>query len=81
MRDNLHPNPLDEIQNGTLKLIINIPHSKSTRDDAFLIRQEAIRKGILCITTVPGVRAFVRGLKQVRDKPFSIKALQEIHKI
>jgi carbamoyl-phosphate synthase large subunit len=80
MRDNLHPNPLDEILSGTLKLIINIPHSKSTRDDAFLIRQEAIRKGILCITTVPGVRAFVRGLKQVRNKPFSIKALQEIHK-
>lgn len=81
MRDNEHPNPLDEIINGNLKLIINIPHSKSTRDDAFLIRQEAIRKGILCITTVPGVRAFVRGLKQVRNKPFSIRSLQEIHKI
>lgn len=80
MRDDEHPNPLDEIINGNLKLIINIPHSKSTRDDAFLIRQEAIRKGILCITTVPGVRAFVRGLKQVRNKPFSIRSLQEIHK-
>lgn len=80
LRDDQHPNPLDEIASGKLGLIINIPYSKSTRDDAFLIRQEAIRNGILCITTVPGVRAFVRGLKQMRNQKFSVKSLQEIHK-
>ncbi|MCE9598169.1 MAG: carbamoyl-phosphate synthase large subunit [Spirochaetia bacterium] len=80
LRDGQHPNPLDEIATGKLGIIINIPYSKSTRDDAFLIRQEAIRNGILCITTVPGVRAFVRGLKQMRNQKFSVKSLQEIHK-
>jgi len=79
LREDLHPNPLDEIENGGLRLIINIPYSKMTRDDAFLIRQEAIRKGILCITTVPGVRAFVRGLEQMRNRRFTVKSLQEIH--
>ncbi|HMX58701.1 MAG TPA: carbamoyl-phosphate synthase large subunit, partial [Leptospiraceae bacterium] len=57
LRDQVSPSALDEMINGNLKLIINIPYSQTTRDDAFLIRQEASRRGILCITTVPGVRA------------------------
>ncbi len=80
LRDHAGSTALDEIATGNLKLIINIPYSQMTRDDAFLIRQEAIRKGILCITTVPGVRAFVRGLKQMKNQKFTVNSLQEIQK-
>ncbi len=79
LRDGKSPNPLDEIKNGNIHLIINIPHSQQTRDDAFLIRQEAIRNRILCITTLEGSQAFVNGLKKMQDRKFSVHSLQEIH--
>ena len=79
MRDGLHPNPLDEIRRGTIQMICNVPHSARTRDDAFAIRQDAIRNRILCVTTVAGVRALVNGLRELRDDGFSVRPLQELH--
>lgn len=81
LKDGKSPNPLDEIKNGNIRLIINIPHSRQTRDDAFLIRQEAIRNRILCITTLEGSQAFVNGLKKMKDMSFSVHSLQEIHSL
>jgi len=81
MRDNSSPNALDEINNGNIQFIINIPHAASTQDDAFLIRQESIRRKILCVTTVPGTRALISGLIRLRkeEKRYHIQSLQEIH--
>ena len=60
-------------------MICNVPHSARTRDDAFAIRQDAIRNRILCVTTVAGVRALVNGLRELRDDGFSVRPLQELH--
>ncbi len=79
LRDNRSPNPLEGIRSGDIRMIVNIPDQRQPRDDAFLIRQEAIRNKILCITTVAGTEALVHGLKQVRSGSFTVRAIQEIH--
>lgn len=79
LRDKQSPNPLDGIKESKIQVIINIPDSRQTRDDAFLIRQEAIRHHILCITTPEGAKAFVNGLQKMKDMSFSVHSLQEIH--
>jgi len=79
MREKKHPNPLDEMTGGTIKMIINIPSSNATRDDAFVIRQEAIKQKILCITTVAGTAALVRGLRELKRESLSVQSLQEMH--
>lgn len=79
MRDNLSPNPLERVRDGGISLIINIPQANATRDDAFIIRQDAIRNRVLCITTVAGTTALVNGLEQMRNHSFSVRSIQEIH--
>ncbi|MBI3395414.1 MAG: ATP-grasp domain-containing protein, partial [Spirochaetia bacterium] len=79
MRDNVHPNPLDEIKRNALQVIINIPDSEQTRDDSFIIRQEAIKRRILCVTTAPAARAMVKALVQMKGHDLSVHSLQEIH--
>ena len=79
LRDKQSPNPVDEIKNGNLKLIINIPDFRKTRDDAFQIRQEAIKHNVLCVTTVAGVKSLVNGLEQMHNNDFSVNTIQSIH--
>ncbi len=79
MRENRTPNPLEQMKAGNISLIINIPDSQETRDDSFVLRQEAIKRRILCVTTAPGARAVAKGLRQVRGAPLSVHSLQEIH--
>ncbi|GIX42105.1 MAG: carbamoyl-phosphate synthase large chain [Leptospiraceae bacterium] len=79
LKDNKHPTALDLIEENKIKLIINIPHSRQTRDDSFEIRRKAIRSKILCITTLNGSKAFINGLKSFNKMEFSVHSLQEIH--
>lgn len=80
IKEGKSPNALDTLKKGQIKLIINIPQAgKSTRDDAFQIRQEAIRNRILCITTAEATIAFADGLKAIRKEPMTVNSLQEIH--
>ncbi len=78
MRDRESPNPIDVISRGEIQLIINIPQSERTRDDAFIIRQEAVRYKILYMTTVAGTRAVIDGISRMKSSTISLKSLQEI---
>ena len=79
MSEGKHPNPQDEIIDNNIQIIINIPQSDIARDDGFIIRQEAIRRKILCITTVPGTRALVNGMLKMKSSSFDVQSLQEVH--
>ncbi|MCS7205223.1 MAG: carbamoyl-phosphate synthase large subunit [Leptospiraceae bacterium] len=79
--DKKYPTALDFIEQNKIKLVINIPHSKQTRDDSFEIRRKAIRSKILCITTLNGSKTFIRGLKKINEMEFDVYSLQEIHRI
>ncbi|MBP7283681.1 MAG: carbamoyl-phosphate synthase large subunit [Leptospiraceae bacterium] len=74
------PNVVDYIKEKKINLIINTPLSRVTRDDAFSIRQAAIKYRIPCLTTAEAARALVDGLEEMGNKGFTIRSLQEIHK-
>ncbi len=74
------PNVVDYIKEKKINLIINTPLSRVTRDDAFAIRQAAIKYRIPCLTTAEAARALVDGLVEMGNKGFTIRSLQEIHK-
>ncbi len=79
VRDKKSPTAIDLIEQNKIKLIINIPNSRQTKDDSFEIRRKAIRSKILCITTLNGSKAFIHGLKKFQEMQFDVYSLQEIH--
>ncbi len=81
IRQDQKQNPLNEIAKGSIQIIINIPYSERTRDDALTIRQEGVRRRILCITTVAGTKALVEGLRELRRQKLQVASLQSIHGI
>ncbi|MCB1176743.1 MAG: carbamoyl-phosphate synthase large subunit [Leptospiraceae bacterium] len=74
------PNVVDYIKGNRINLIINTPQSRVTRDDAFHIRQAAIKYKVPCLTTASAAKALVNGLAEMQNKGFSVRSLQEIHK-
>ncbi|MDX1957601.1 MAG: carbamoyl-phosphate synthase large subunit [Leptospiraceae bacterium] len=75
-----YPNVVDYIKEKKINLIINTPLSRMTRDDAYHIRQAAIKYKVPCLTTAQAAKALVNGLVEMQNKGFSIRSLQEIHK-
>ena len=70
-------NPMHLIQNNEINIVINIPLSQKNMDDAYIIRREAIKRRILCVTTIEGTKALVLGLKEI-SKNLNIISLQEL---
>ncbi|MCB1173750.1 MAG: carbamoyl-phosphate synthase large subunit [Leptospiraceae bacterium] len=79
IRDQKSPNAIEAIQDGKVQIVINIPDSQNTRDDSFLIRQEATRRRVLCVTTVAGARALIDGLDEMKKHHLEVNSLQRIH--
>ena len=75
-----YPNVVDYIKEKKINLIINTPLSRVTRDDAYHIRQAAIKFKVPCITTAEAAKALVNGLLEMQNKGLSIRSLQEIHR-
>lgn len=65
------------IQSGEVRLVINTPFGRDTRNDGWLIRSAAVTRGISCITTIPGLRAAVAGIRSLRAGELSVRSLQE----
>jgi carbamoyl-phosphate synthase large subunit len=74
-----YPNVIDYIKEKKINLIINTPLSRVTRDDAYHIRQAAIKYKVPCLTTAQAAKALVNGLVEMQNKGFTIRSLQEIH--
>lgn len=79
VHDGYFPNILDFIKENKINLIINTPLARVTRDDAFVIRQAAIRYKVPCLTTAKATEALIKGIVEMKSKGFSIQSLQEIH--
>ena len=47
-----HPNIGDMIANGEISLIINTPYGPGSRGDGYLLRTEAVRRGVTCVTAL-----------------------------
>ena len=80
VHDGFFPNVLDYIKENKISLIINTPLSRITRDDAYAIRQAAVRYKVPCLTTANAAEALINGIVEMKNKGFTIQSIQEIHK-
>ena len=75
------PNVVDLVKNEEINLIINTPAGKAAKDDAYSIRQAAVRYHVPIMTTIQAARAAINGLLAVKNKNvISVKAIQDYHK-
>jgi len=74
------PNIIDLIKDGSILLVINTPWGKETRSDGYFIRTAAAFYGVPSITTIPGAKAAVEGIKALRREKITVKSLQEYHR-
>ncbi len=73
------PNLVDRIKNGEIHLVINIPSSRTARDDDQLIRQAAVGYNVPVVTTVAGAKATVSAIAALQSGSLSVNSLQEYH--
>jgi len=72
-----HPNLLDYLVDGAVKLIINTPSGKGARTDEGRIRAAAVTHGVPCITTIPAVDAAMLAIEALRTEEMTVQALQD----
>jgi carbamoyl-phosphate synthase large subunit len=72
-----HPNVLDYIVNGDLRLVMNTPSGKGARTDEGRIRASTVFHGIPCLTTIQAADAAVRAMEALREEELSVQAVQE----
>ena len=70
------PNVVDHIKNGSIHLVINTPLGRASRFDEVALRKAAKRYQIPTVTTIPGARALVDGIRAVRRVPLDVRCLQ-----
>jgi len=71
------PNILDRMYSREVKLLINTPTGRGTHLDEAKIRKLSITLGIPCITTIPAARAAVSGIRALKARDFTVRALQD----
>lgn len=68
---------VDLIEGGEIQLIINTPFGRDSRKDGWFIRSAAVARGIPCITTIPGFKAAVSGIRALQNRNVQTKSLQD----
>jgi len=72
-----HPNVLDYMFNGELKLVMNTPSGKGARTDEGQIRAAAIANGVACLTTIQAADAAVIAMEAMREEEMEVEAIQD----
>ncbi len=73
-----HPNIVDMIAEGEIKLIINTPFGHGPRGDGYVLRLAAVRHGVTYATTIAAAQAFAAAMEVARDEGLGIVALQDL---
>jgi carbamoyl-phosphate synthase large subunit len=71
------PNLVDFMVNHEIALVINTPSGKGARTDESRIRQTAVAHGVTCITTLPAAQAAVEACQAIRQREWTVAALQD----
>jgi carbamoyl-phosphate synthase large subunit len=71
------PNLIDYMKNKQITLVINTPSGKGARTDEGKIRAAAVASGVTCITTLAAAVAVVEACRAVRQRPWTVSALQD----
>jgi len=72
-----HPNLIDYLIDGQVRLIINTPSGKGARTDEGRIRAAAVSHGVPCITTIPAADAALLAMTALREEEMTVQALQD----
>ena len=72
------PHIVDELVNDQVCLVINTTQGRQSIKDSASIRQTALRKKILCTTTMFGADALVKALEN-KEEDWEFSSLQEIN--
>ncbi|MFH2219256.1 MAG: carbamoyl-phosphate synthase large subunit [Pseudomonadota bacterium] len=73
------PDIVDEIKNKEIKLIINTPSGKESKDDDSYIRKSAIRYKVSYITTTAAAMAAAKGIVERKKGRAKVRSLQDYH--
>ena len=73
-----HPNIVDMIADGEVKLMVNTPHGHAARGDGHVLRLAAVRYGVTYATTIAAAQAFAAAMEVARDEGLGIVALQDL---
>ena len=72
---------VDLINANKISLVINTPYGRGAARDGRMIRTAAVQRAISCITTVPGLKAAVEGIRELQKEKLSPRAIQEWHRL
>jgi carbamoyl-phosphate synthase large subunit len=72
-----HPNVLDYIRDGVLRLVLNTPSGKGARTDEGYIRATAVAHGVPCITPIQAADAAVKAMEAMREEEMTVQAVQD----
>jgi len=72
-----HPNVIDFLIDGKIKLVMNTPSGKGARTDEGKIRAAAVAHGVPCITTLQAADAAVLAMEALREEEMTVQALQD----
>ncbi|MFM8192183.1 MAG: carbamoyl-phosphate synthase large subunit [Actinomycetota bacterium] len=71
---------VDLINENRISLVINTPFGRGAARDGRMIRTAATQRSVSCITTVPGLKAAVEGMKVLQHEELSPRSIQEWHR-
>ncbi|HEX6520612.1 MAG TPA: carbamoyl-phosphate synthase large subunit [Streptosporangiaceae bacterium] len=72
------PTVVTQILEGEVDLIVNTPFGQAgPRLDGYEIRTAAVRRGVVCVTTVAGLSAAVQGIEAIIRGELGVRSLQE----
>jgi carbamoyl-phosphate synthase large subunit len=75
------PTVVTRILEGEVDLIVNTPFGSpgqsGPRLDGYEIRTAAVRRGVVCVTTAPGLAAAVQGIEAIIRGEVGVRSLQE----
>ena len=71
---------VDLIAQNKISLVVNTPFGRGAHRDGRMIRTAAVQRGISCITTVPGLKAAVEGIKDLRKENLTARSIQDWHR-
>jgi len=70
---------VDLINQGKIALVINTPFGRGAARDGRKIRTAAVARGVSCITTLPGLKAAVEGIRELRRGELTARSIQDWH--
>ena len=74
------PNVIDLLRRGEIRLIINTPSDKQSRQDHYQIMRAAVDYGVPYITTVQAARAAALAIEAIQKEQITIEPLAHYHR-